>query len=96
MKPIRVLVAIGVVGGIAFGFAGGEYSTGDWWTLRKALAAETEASQRLRIEIDSLSHEAQALETDPVAQEREARERFGMLRPGEIMYRVGPRRRPEP
>jgi cell division protein FtsB len=46
------------------------------------------AITRLRLEIDSLQKEAEALETDPAAQERVAREAFGMLRPGEILYRV--------
>ena len=90
MKPARVLGGIIALGGLAFGYAGGEYSTGDWRTLRDNVAAERAAIARLRVEIDSLTPEAEALETDPAAQERAARERFGMLRPGELLYRVEP------
>ena len=90
MRVSRVLGTVAVVGGLAFGFAGGEYSTMDWWTLRQGVTSEQEAIARLEAEIDSLGREAEALESDSAAQEREARERFGMLRPGEIMYRVRP------
>jgi len=79
-----------ILGGIVFGVAGGEYSTWNWWTLRQQVAAEDSAVRRLRLEMDSLSKVAQALETDPAVQEKVARESFGMLRPGEIEYRVEP------
>ncbi len=88
MKPGRFLAGAVAVGGLAFGYTGGEYSTGDWRTLRDNVAAEHAATRRLQIEIDSLRREADALETDPAAQDRAARERFGMLRPGEMMYRI--------
>jgi cell division protein FtsB len=77
-----------VVGGVVFGFAGGEYGTLDWWQLRRQVRDERAAVERLKLEIDSLRQEAEALERDPVTQERVAREAFGMLRPGEILYRV--------
>ena len=81
-----------LAGGVAFGALGGEYSTGDWWTLRQNLRDEQAAIARLRQEIDSLAVAAQALETDPAVQERAAREYFGMLRPGEFLYRIEPAR----
>ena len=40
---------------------------------------------------DSLQRLARALETDPAAQERAAREQFGMIRRGELLYRLVPR-----
>ncbi len=88
MKPSRLLAGVVAMGGLMFGYAGGEYSTGDWRTLRDNVATERAAATRLRVEIDSLGREANALETDTVAQERAARERFGMLRDGEMMYRI--------
>jgi cell division protein FtsB len=45
---------------------------------------------RLQQVVDSLGRLAVALEKDPVMQERVARERFGMLRPGEFLYRLVP------
>lgn len=88
MKPGRVVAGAVAAGGLLFGYAGGEYSTGDLRTLRDNVAVEREAIRRLEREIDSLGPEAEALETDSAAQERAARERFGMLRPGELLYRI--------
>lgn len=84
----------GLGGGFALfvlGLWGGEYSTGDWLTMRRQLGEERAAVAALRAELDSLAKAAQELETDPAVQERVAREEFGMIRPGEILYRVVPR-----
>lgn len=67
---------------------GGEYSTFDWLTLRREVAGERQAVRDLRAALDSLGRLAQALETDPLAQERAAREQFGMIRNGELLYRL--------
>jgi hypothetical protein len=40
--------------------------------------------------VDSLGKLAHAIERDPRMQERVARERFGMLRRGEFLYRLVP------
>jgi len=70
----------------------GEYSTIDWLNVRTQLADQQEAVTVLRAELDSLARIARALETDPAAQERAAREGFGMIRDGEILYRIVPKR----
>jgi len=70
----------------------GEYSTIDWLKLRGQLADQQEAVAVLRAELDSLSRIARALENDPAAQERAAREGFGMIRDGEVLYRIVPKR----
>ena len=70
----------------------GEYSTIDWLNVRTQLADQREAVIELRAELDSLARIARALETDPAAQERAAREGFGMIRDGEILYRIVPKR----
>ena len=88
MTRTRLLTTVGIVGGLAFGAAGGEYATWDWWQLRGELRAELAALDSLRIESDSLEIEVRRLERDPATQERVARERYGMLRPGEIMFQV--------
>jgi cell division protein FtsB len=41
--------------------------------------------------IDSLTTAAVGLELDPRVQERVARERFGMIKKGEFLYRLVPR-----
>lgn len=75
--------------GVAAYFAlfGGEYSV---FELRRARQqAEEEAAElaRLRQEIDSLAARADSLETDSATLERMAREGFGMVREGEVLYR---------
>lgn len=83
------MLALGVViAGLGFGAFGGEYGTFHWWELRQRVREERAAIQRLTVEVDSLRHEAEAIERDPATQERAARELFGMIRPGEILYRV--------
>jgi cell division protein FtsB len=68
----------------------GEYSTFDWLKLRRQLTLERDTVSVLRIAVDSLRRVANALENDPAAQERAAREFFGMIRDGEILYRIVP------
>jgi cell division protein FtsB len=70
---------------------GGEYGTMDLLALRKQVRGEREAISRLRMSVDSLLREQQALANDPLVQERVARELYGMIRPGEILYQVVPR-----
>jgi cell division protein FtsB len=70
---------------------GGEYGTADWLTMRRQLAEERAAVAALRVDLDSLGTLAHDLETNPAVQERVAREQFGMIRDGEVLYRVVPR-----
>jgi cell division protein FtsB len=86
---------IGLGGGAALvllAVFGGEYSTIDWLTLRGQLADERDSVATLRAGLDSLARLARALETDPATQERFAREQFGLIRNGEILYRIVPDR----
>ena len=70
----------------------GEYSTIDWLKLRQQLNEERDSVETLRVQIDSLARIARALENDPATQERAAREQFGLIRNGEILYRIVPDR----
>jgi cell division protein FtsB len=72
-------------------FQAGEYGMLDWLKLRSQLAEERRAVRDLERQLDSLQRLAHALETDPAAQERAAREQFGMIRKGELLYRLVPR-----
>ena len=70
-----------------FAVLGGEYSV---FEIRQLEALEEERAAELartEAEIDSLEAIAQHLERDPAAIERVARERYGMIREGEILYR---------
>ena len=91
MTRTRVAGFAGGIGLIALALWGGEYSTADWMTIRRQLADERARVAALRIELDSLAKLAHDLETNPLVQERVAREQFGMIRDGEVLYRVVPR-----
>ena len=70
----------------------GEYSTIDWLKVRSQLSQERDSVESLRAQVDSLARVARALENDPATQERAAREQFGLIRNGEILYRIVPDR----
>jgi cell division protein FtsB len=86
----RVLVGLVVLGMVAFAVEGGEYGTLDLLRTRGQVRREQEAIVRLRAEVDSLARMEKALTSDPATQERVAREAYGMIRPGEILYQVVP------
>lgn len=90
MRWPRLVAGLILVGGLAFGLLGGEYSTLDWWTLKQEIRDERAEIERLRREIDSLAAWAEAVESDSATQERVAREKLGMLRDGEHVYFVVP------
>jgi cell division protein FtsB len=92
MRWTRVAAGIVAAGGVVFGVFGGEYSTLDWWQLKRQVAEQEHAIARLEVEIDSLTGLAAELESDSATQERVAREHFGMIRDGELLYRVEERR----
>ncbi len=82
------MAAAVVLAGLAF--QAGEYGTLDWLKLRSQLAEERRAVRELERQLDSLQRRAHSLETDPATQERAAREQFGMIRKGELLYRLVP------
>ena len=91
MTRTRVAGLAGAVVLLALAAWGGEYSTADWLTMRRQLGDEREKVAALQAEVDSLAKAAKDLETNPAVQERVAREEFGMIRDGELLYRVVPR-----
>ena len=91
MTRARVAAIAGGIALLTLAAWGGEYSSADWITIRRQLAEERTKVAALRIEIDSLAKLAHDLETDPAVQERVAREQFGMIRDGEVLYRVVPK-----
>ena len=67
---------------------GGEYSTGDYFELKERVATVEQAEAELTATVDSLRRVEKAVLTDPREQERIAREEFGMIRAGEMLYKV--------
>jgi cell division protein FtsB len=62
---------------------------GRYLQLRRDLAATEAKNARLRMEVDRLSREAEALRSDRRAIERVARADLGWVRPGEIIFDMG-------
>jgi cell division protein FtsB len=69
---------------------GGEYSAFHLVRLREDRVAAEAHLAVVRAEVDSLKVLAGKLESDDATIERVARERFGMIRDGEILYRFAP------
>jgi cell division protein FtsB len=80
----------GLVFALYFALQGGEYGTLDLLQLRREEAEEQANVARLQGVVDSLSRVATAIERNPRMQERMAREKFGMLKKGEFLYRLVP------
>jgi cell division protein FtsB len=90
VTPARWAAIAGLVFALYFALQGGEYGTLDLLQLRREEAEERAAVERLHRTVDSLSRVATAVEKNPRMQERVAREKFGMLRKGEFLYRLVP------
>ena len=86
----RWAVIAGLAFALYFALQGGEYGVFDLIQLRREEADESTKVARLKQQVDSLGRVANAIERDPGMQERVARERFGMLKKGEFLYRLVP------
>ena len=86
----RWAIIAGLALALYFAFQGGEYGTLDLLQLRREEAEERAKVAELRRLVDSLTTAAVGIELDPRVQERVARERFGMIRKGEFLYRMVP------
>ena len=83
----KVLAGLVVLGTAYFLFFGGDYTFLDLWRLeqeQERAAAELEA---VRAEVSTLQAQADSLATDSAALERLARERYGLIKEGERLYR---------
>lgn len=72
---------------VYFAVFGGEYSVFELRSTRQAVEEEQALLADLRRQIDSLEAWRDSLMTDSATLESVARERFGMIRPGETLYR---------
>jgi cell division protein FtsB len=85
----RVLVAAGALGALWFAIEGGEYGTRDLMRQKQRRARLQAAIDSAQHVVDSLRSYKKRLDTDPVLQERIAREEFGMVRgTKEVLYRI--------
>jgi len=92
LKPRGRHLVAGAALALALYYAvwGGEYSVFTLLRLKHDRVVAGEDVARLRHEADSLRVEARKLDGDPATIERVARERFGMIRDGETLYRFVP------
>jgi cell division protein FtsB len=83
----RVLGVVAALFVLWWAVQGGEYGTTDLLRQRRAIAAERASIDSLERVVRGLQAAKRQVESDPVTQERIAREEFGMIRDGEILYR---------
>ena len=84
-RALTILFALAV---LWFAVEGGEYGTSDLLTQRSRGSAARRQVDSLQALVDSLTAYKKAVQTDPVVQERIAREEFGMVRGDrELLYR---------
>lgn len=85
---VRAVIALAVLGVIVFAVQGGEWGTVDLIRQTSRLARIRREVDSLNRDVDSLKKYKQLLQTDPVMQEKVAREEFGMVKGNkEILYR---------
>ncbi len=88
MSRGKIVALAAILGGLLFGAFGGEYRTIDSWKLKRDVRQLEAEIAALEVEVDSLAAYAELIESDSATQERVAREQFGMLRDGEVLYRL--------
>jgi cell division protein FtsB len=79
-----------LLGSAIFAWFGGAFSTSEYLEMTRAEVVTRDSLLALKKEVDSLSIYRDSLATDPAVQERYARERWGMLRPGELSFKIVP------
>ncbi|MBA4070681.1 MAG: hypothetical protein C0497_02435 [Gemmatimonas sp.] len=95
-RPPHVVAVLAAVAlGVGwFAVQGGEYGTSDLLRQHRRMAVLRHEVDSLQRQVDSLARWKRAIETDPVVQERLAREEFGMVKGDkEMLYRFAEDRR---
>jgi cell division protein FtsB len=89
MGKVRRFVLPALLGlAVYYAVFGGDYSLLELHRARSEIRTQQEELDRLRGEVKHLRARADSLENDSATLERLARERFGMIRDGEILYRT--------
>jgi cell division protein FtsB len=86
----RLPVALLLVVAVYYAVWGGEYSAFDIGRLHNQRETAAAGLAATRVQVDSLGSLAKRLDGDRATIETVARERFGMIRDGELLYRFVP------
>ena len=87
MVKVRKLVLPTLLGlAVYYSLFGGEYSLLELRSARSEIKAQEEELTILRVENEYLRARADSLEHDSATIEKLAREQFGMIREGEVLY----------
>jgi cell division protein FtsB len=86
-KLKRLIVPAALLLAAYWAVLGGEYSIFEVRRARKDRELEAAELERVRHEVDSLGVLIDSLDSDPAVLERLARERYGMIKEGETLYR---------
>jgi cell division protein FtsB len=87
---LRIRLLLGLVlmaGATYFAVFGGDYDIFDVRRVRAERSAEETRAAESRVEVERLRARRDSLLSDPATIERVARERYGMIRDGERLYR---------
>lgn len=85
---IRILLGVVLLAGAAyFAIFGGDYDVFDVRRVRQERAVEEQRAADLAAEVDRLRARRDSLATDSATLDRIARERYGLIRDGERLYR---------
>jgi cell division protein FtsB len=87
MRGRIVLGAVLLAGATYFALFGGEYSLLEIARIRHAKGLEQERLSEVQQEVARLEARVDSLENDEPTIQRIARERWGLIRPGERLYR---------
>ena len=85
---LRVLLGLGLLAGAAyFAVFGGDYDAFDLRRVRQERALEEQRAREVSAEVTELRARRDSLAHDSATIERLARERYGLIRDGERLYR---------
>ena len=87
MKLRWILAIILLVGAVYYALFGGDYGYFEVRRLAKDLPAEEARVKALEKQVKELRSRADSLQRDPATIERVAREKYGLIRDGERLYR---------
>lgn len=85
----RIVLSLSLLAGgyLVFSLLLGDMGVVKHWTMIQVAQNLEVEREMITRENHRLRHEIESLRSDPVTIERTARERLGMIRPGEIIYR---------